>query len=89
MVLQGAFLSQFKKIKRPYYYDDIRNSLTVMGSQISYESGGWKYVNGWGNVVSGFLNTSYVFDNNLTYYPPPGFPVGNTYELISWEELEG
>lgn len=85
MIVEAALLSQFKSIGRPYYYQNIKNSLTVFGSQISYDGGGVK----WGNpVVSGFFNTSYVYDGNLRYLPPPGFPVEPTYEMISWEEVE-
>ena len=85
MTLEAALLSQFKEIYRPYYQNSIKNSLTIFGSQISYAGGGVK----WGNpVVSGFINTSYIYDGNLRYLVPPGFPVEPTYELISWEEIE-
>ncbi|MBT4071861.1 MAG: hypothetical protein HOE80_04025 [Candidatus Magasanikbacteria bacterium] len=87
MEIHAAMLSQFGKIGREYYYDDLKDTLTIVGAQIDYESGGWKYVNGWGNVISGFVNTNHSYDGNLRYNPPPGFPVGDTYELISWEEL--
>lgn len=87
MEINGGFLSQFGTVGRPYYDSDTKNSLTVFGSQISYEGGGWKYVNGWGNVISGFVNTNHSYDGNLRYYPPPGFPVGTTYDLLSWEEI--
>ena len=86
MEINSALLSQYEGISRPYYYDDIKNSLTILGSQISYEGGGWKYVSGWGNVISGYENTYHSYDGNLKYYPPPGFPVETNYELISWEE---
>ncbi|MFA5211595.1 MAG: hypothetical protein WC414_03835 [Patescibacteria group bacterium] len=87
MEINGALLSQFSAIYRPYYDEDVKNSLTIFGSQISYESGGWKYVNGWGNVISGFEDTNHIYDGNLKFYPPPGFPVGVNYELLSWEEI--
>src|SRR3989339_354757 len=87
MEINAAILSQFGKINRPFYYDSLKSNLAVFGSQISYEGGAWKYVNGWGNVISGFVNTDHSYDGNLKYYPPPGFPVGSVYELISWEEL--
>ncbi|MBI4427343.1 MAG: hypothetical protein HY569_02600 [Candidatus Magasanikbacteria bacterium] len=87
MEINAAMLSQFGQLYRPYYYDDLKDDLTIFGSQISYQGGGWKYVNGWGNVVSGFVDTHHVYDGNLKYYPPPGFPVGTVYDLISWEEL--
>ena len=88
MIIDGALLSQWKKVYRPYYNEDIKTSLTIVGSQISYGGGGFRYVNGWGNTTSGFDSTNYFYDGNLKYYPPPGFPVGNTYELLSWEETQ-
>ncbi|MFH1947312.1 MAG: hypothetical protein ABIJ23_04110 [Candidatus Magasanikbacteria bacterium] len=87
MEIDSALLSQFGQISRPYYYDDLKDSLSIFGSQISYEGGGWKWVNGWGHVISGFVDTYHSYDGNLRYNPPPGFPVETNYELISWEEL--
>lgn len=87
MEIDAALLSQFGKLYRPFYDSSLKDTLTIFGSQISYEGGGWKYVNGWGHVISGFVNTNHSYDANLRYYPPPGFPVGTTYELISWEEV--
>lgn len=87
MTIEAAMLSQYGKIQRPFYDNDERDSLTIYGSQIAYNGVVWKYNNGWGNVISGFVNTNHNYDPNLQYYPPPGFPVGNTYETVSWEEL--
>lgn len=87
MTIEAAMLSQYGKVQRPYYNNDERDSLTVYGSQIAYNGVAWKYVNGYGNVISGFVNTNHNYDPNLQYYPPPGFPVGNTYDVVSWEEL--
>lgn len=91
--INAALLSQYGSIHTPNYDPDenpngLKSSLTFFGSQISYDGGGFKYVNGWGHVTSGFEDTYYVYDGNLKYYPPPGFPVESTYELISWEEIE-
>jgi len=88
MEIDAALLSQFGMIGRPFYDTNEKDSLLVFGSQISYLSGGWKYNNGWGNVISGFVNTNHTYDGNLKYFPPPGFPVGSVYELISWEEVK-
>jgi hypothetical protein len=97
MEINAAALSQFRSIYRPQYRNNgnggstsaiyaTRNSLLFFGSQISYETGGWKYGSG-SNIVSGFINTNHTYDGNLLYTIPPGFPVGETYELISWEEI--
>ncbi|MBI2990025.1 MAG: hypothetical protein HYY51_02425 [Candidatus Magasanikbacteria bacterium] len=89
MEIDAAALSQFGQIARPYYNPSynasVKNSLLFFGSQISYGGGGWK----WGDpVVSGFINTTHVYDSNLLFHTPPGFPTSGTYELLSWEEIE-
>ncbi|HAT04002.1 MAG TPA: hypothetical protein DCS29_04505 [Candidatus Magasanikbacteria bacterium] len=85
MEIDAAALSQFRSLGRPYYYQNIKNSLFFFGSQISFEGGGWKHGS---PVESGFVYTNHTYDGNLLYNPPPGFPVEATYELISWEEVE-
>ncbi|HLD31380.1 MAG TPA: pilus assembly PilX N-terminal domain-containing protein [Patescibacteria group bacterium] len=87
MEINAAMLSQYGAVHRPYYDGDLKDTLTIFGSQISFAGGGWKYVSGWGHVISGYENTNHSYDGNLKYYPPPGFPTGNSYELISWEEI--
>jgi hypothetical protein len=91
--IDAAALSQYAQIHTPYYNPSqhagaLKNSLTFYGSQISYAGGGWKYINTSGQVISGYLYTNHVYDGNLKYFPPPGFPTGSTYELISWEEVK-
>lgn len=88
MEINAALLSQFQKNYRPYYGSNEKNSLLIFGSQIAALTGGWKYNNGWGNVISGFVNTNHTYDDNLKFNPPPGFPTQATYELLSWEEIE-
>ena len=88
MTIQAAALSQHGGIGRPLYRSSYANSLqdnlTFFGSQLGFESNGWK----WGTPpVSGFTNTNHIYDGNLRYSPPPGFPTKDTYDLISWEEL--
>lgn len=90
MHIDAALLSQFGSISRPgyysYYSQAVKDQLTIFGSQAFYTQSGMKYVSG-NSVVSGFEDTQYIYDGNLLYYPPPGFPVEPTYTLISWEEL--
>lgn len=90
MEINAAALSQFNKIYRPYYSANynpsVLNSLLFFGSQISFAGGGWKWVSS-GQVISGFVNTNHTYDGNLRYFPPPGFPVEASYELITWEEI--
>jgi len=87
--INAAMLSQFGKIYRPYYDSDIKNSLSIFGSQISYLGSGWKYSHSLnGSLLSGYDHTTYSYDSNLRYYPPPNFPIGATYDLIKWEEVK-
>jgi len=41
-----------------------------------------------GRVVSGYRKTEMVYNENLTYSPPPYFPVSSEYEIIKWQEIE-
>jgi fibro-slime domain-containing protein len=92
MEVDAALLTVNGTIFRPKYIDngvgskDIINLQNFYGSRVSNFSGGMKYL-GCGSICSGFLNTNYTYDANLTYRPPAGFPVGSTYNLISWEEV--
>ena len=93
MTINAAAISQFGSLSRPPYVDpwwcscgnnQLRSTLNFSGAQISYSGGGWKYGN---PVITGFVTTNHTYDNNLRLNPPPGFPVGTTYEILSWEEL--
>ncbi|OGH85876.1 MAG: hypothetical protein A2493_02410 [Candidatus Magasanikbacteria bacterium RIFOXYC12_FULL_33_11] len=92
MEIDGALLAKSGNISRPYFsYSSgskyIRDSLSVFGSQIEYSSGGLKWVNSYGTIISGFVDTIYTYDGNLLYKPPIGIPVIPEYKLISWHEL--
>jgi hypothetical protein len=88
--LKAALLSEFGMIIRPYYgwNQELRNQLYYTGSQIARLGTGWKWVDTQDNVVSGFINSDYRFDEMMRQYPPGGFPVSGDFELISWEEVE-
>ena len=90
MTINAAAIAQNGRIFRPYYSgtNAVRTNLVFSGAQIAFNGGGWKWVNGSGVVVSGFVNTNHSYDGNLRFYPPPGFPTSGVYELLSWEEAE-
>ena len=85
--VNAVILAQNGAAKRYYYPGDTKDSLTVYGSIISNGLWTWSWVSGGGSVVSGYETTNSTYDANLTYGPPPGFPVGSEYNLISWEEV--
>ncbi|OIO20203.1 MAG: hypothetical protein COY69_02635 [Candidatus Magasanikbacteria bacterium CG_4_10_14_0_8_um_filter_32_14] len=91
MEINAVMLSINGKVGRDYYGGhpgtDKRDSLLFFGSIISYAGSGFKYLND-GEIVSGFVNTTYIYDGNLLYQPSIGVPVIPQYRLISWKELK-
>lgn len=83
--VDAAMLAQNGATKRYYYPGDTKNSLFIYGSIITNKTWTWSWVSGGGSVISGYENTNATYDTNLTYGPPPGFPVGSEYNLLSWE----
>lgn len=86
--IDAAILAQNGAAKRYYYPGDTKDTLSIYGSVITAGSWTWSWVSGGGSVVSGYENTNSIYDVNLTYNPPPGFPVGSEYNLITWEEVK-
>ncbi|MFA7654286.1 MAG: hypothetical protein WCX97_04600 [Candidatus Magasanikbacteria bacterium] len=86
--IDAALLAQNGACKRYYYPGNKKQSLAIYGAVITNKLWTWSWVSGGGSVVSGYLNTNSTYDANLTYNPPPGFPVGSEYNLISWELVD-
>lgn len=89
--IDGAFMAQSGKIIRHGYLllcgggtdQSIKNSLTILGSIISYNKSYWNFGN---PLRSGFTTRTVTYDTNLLYFPPPYFPTTGEYRFISWEE---
>ncbi|MFA5061581.1 MAG: pilus assembly PilX N-terminal domain-containing protein [Patescibacteria group bacterium] len=86
--IDAAVLAQNGAAKRYYYPGDMKTNLLIYGSVISMKIWTWSWVSGGGSITSGYRNTNSTYDANLTYGPPPGFPVGSQYNLISWQEVK-
>lgn len=71
-----------------YYRNHLKNNLVIYGSVIVSKNWYWNWVDAQGDVDSGFQNINITYDAHLTYNPPPGFPFGADYNLISWEEVK-
>ena len=84
--INAAMLAQNGAAKRYYYAGDTKDDIYTYGSVITNETWTWSWVSGGGSVVSGYENTNSTYDANLTYNPPPGFPVGSEYNLISLKQ---
>ena len=85
--IDAAMLAQNGAAKRYYYPGNKKDNLIVYGSVISSGVWTWSWVSNGGQVTSGYSSTSMTYDTNLTYGPPPSFPVGSEYNLITWEEV--
>lgn len=77
-VYERDYKSSYKRIKD--------GSITVYGGVISNLFWTWSYVDQHGNVADGYHNTNTVYDNYLTYGPPPSFPTESNFTVISWTE---
>ncbi len=95
--IDAALLAQNGSAQRYYYPSSwypgsshvLKDSIYIYGSVISGGVWTWSWVScSTCPVISGYKITNSTYDANLTYGPPPGFPVGNEYNLISWEEVE-
>jgi hypothetical protein len=57
----------------------------VYGSIKTFGQWTWTWVSGTGSVLAGYTNTTDIYDSNLLYSPPPGFPLSSSgYQQLSW-----
>lgn len=83
--IDAALVAQNGSAQRFYFPGDIKNTITVYGSVITYGQWTWSWVNGSNQTVSGYPNTNTIYDGALLYSPPPSFPLSTAgYQQISW-----
>jgi hypothetical protein len=63
-----------------------KTSFTLLGAIAQSQNDYGFKVTGCGGVCRGFLNTSYTYDSNLLYGPPPSWPTTGVYSIMSWRE---
>jgi hypothetical protein len=95
--IKAALLAQKGHVFR-YYYPNwpwepyktyaIRDYIETYGSIITNTMWTFSWVDGEGNVVSGYRETEMRYNSDLTYNPPPYFPVSGEYEVVSWDEVD-
>lgn len=89
--LDGAFIAQKGRFGRRYYpwgVHRLKTSMTRYGMIASNLVPVTAWVDGEGQVVSGYRQGSSSYDPHLLYLPPPYFPTTGQYQFISWEEVE-
>ncbi len=93
LTIDAALIAQNGHVFRYYYYppyypsDTIKTNIETYGTIITNTLWTWSWVNGEGDILSGYENTNTVYDPNLLYSPPPFFPTRDDFEFISWEEI--
>lgn len=72
----------------PYNTYAVRNTIQTFGSIITNTMWTFSWVDGSGNVESGYSATDMNYDPSLTYNPPPYFPTSGESEFLDWEESQ-
>jgi hypothetical protein len=92
--IDSAVVSQNRRIGRNYYRppsgnqnrcgpNHIKSVITMYGIIASFDTYGMSYSDG-----TGYQQRNIIYDQNLMFQPPPNFPSGSQYEVISWEEIK-
>lgn len=89
--LDGAYIAQKGRFGRRYYgagAHTIKTSMNRYGMIASNMVPVTAWVNGSGQVISGYQQGESSYDSYLLYGPPPYFPTSGQYEFLSWEQVE-
>ncbi len=83
--IDAALIAQNGSAQFYYYPGKVKTSITIFGSIMTFGQWTWSWVNGGGAIVSGYTNTTDIYDGDLLYSPPPGFPLSSSgYQLLDW-----
>ena len=74
--VDAALLAKYGRRFSPDFSPN-KNSVTIFGQTASYLR---PYMS------NGFNNRYYIYDNNMTFAPPPHYPTTGQYTFISWKE---
>jgi len=87
MNIDAVMLSQKGHVyARDYKSNGVKDTITVYGGVITNEFWTWTWVSYDNDTVSGFKNTNTIYDNHLTFSPPPMFPTEDEYTVLDWAE---
>lgn len=91
--IDAALIAKNGRIGRYFYQTSCsnefhkRNKITIFGSLSTKVRYGFSFGCGNSNEwCSGYDERDLVYDNNLTFSPPPHFPTTGEYTFISWDE---
>jgi hypothetical protein len=72
----------------PYRTYAIRSKIETFGAMATNTIWTFTWVNSQNQVVSGYQTTEMSYNPNLTFSPPPYFPVSGEPEMINWDEIQ-
>ena len=95
--IDAALVAQNGRVGRFYYQPPndqsnnnrcgptvIRQKITLYGMLASNQRYGFGYTD-----ATGYQEREIIYDTNLLYAPPPGFPlITDQYTLVSWDEIQ-
>jgi len=83
--VDAAIIAKTGRIGRNYYgsacANYIRSTITIYGSLATSQRYGFAYTDG-----TGYQIRNLIYDNHLTFSPPPHYPSTGEYTFISWDE---
>ena len=83
--IDAAIIAKSGRVGREHYdtwcTNNTRNTITINGSLATNQRYGFAWTDG-----TGYQIRNLIYDNNLTFIPPPHFPTTGEYTFISWKE---
>lgn len=88
LTVDAIMMAQYGRAFYNYYASHVvKTSIEVYGGIITNNVWTWSWCNGDPCLtVDGYNQTTSIYDNNVTFFPPPSFPNTGEYTFISWEE---
>ncbi len=89
LIVDATLLSQkghvyFRRYENSSFV--VKNNIEIYGGIITNLFWTWSYVTSSGIIVNGYTTTNTIYNNNLTFSPPPSFPTSENFEVLSWSE---
>lgn len=82
--VDAALIAQNGSAQYYYFPGNIKTKIIIYGTIASNGVWTWSWVSG-NTIVSGFQTTQTIYDSNLLFGPPPGFPMApDGYRQMSW-----
>lgn len=84
--IDAAMIAQNGSAQFFYVGGNLKTSISIYGSIMTFGQWTWSWVDGNNNITSGYPTTTDTYDSNLLYGAPPGFPLSAAgYSQLSWK----